>query len=151
MRLTRERCSEHAPPSPRASCDSRIENFVFALAAEIRGEVGNVQLYAISRGGELTQFKEVAFDGKGDLPSDGALSNPADLPLVTGLQDQMISVYGNVIVRKQCAAAGKEGQVVLTDKMIRAEHVPAHCFYYLHVTKRVTWSEHVTHITCAVI
>ena len=87
-----------------------MEFFVFSLAAEIRGKVGNVQLYAISRGGELKQFKEVKFNGKGDLPSDGALSNPADLPLVTGLQDQMIAVYGNVIVRKQCASGARRAR-----------------------------------------
>ena len=104
-----------------------MEFFVFSLAAEMRGEVGKVQLYAISRGGELTQFNGVNFNGKGDLPCDGALSNPADLPLVTGLQDQMIAVYGNVIAWKQCAAADEEGKVDLGFKMLRAEHLPALC------------------------
>ena len=66
-------------------------------------------------------------------PADAVLAKLAEPGGITNLlaqqarevQDQMIAMYGNVIVRKQCAAPDEEGQVDLGGKMIRAEHMPA--------------------------
>ena len=60
------------------------------------------------------------------LPSQGALSNPADKALVQALEDTMIEAYGKVIVELKCKA-GAGGMVGLGCKMIRDCHVEALC------------------------
>ena len=74
----------------------RVEYFIFSLAAEMRGR--EVPLYGIKRDGSLKQYPEVEVNGDGDMPSHGALSNPADKALVQDLEDTMIEAYGKVIV-----------------------------------------------------
>ena len=116
----------------------RVEYFIFSLAAEMRGreveydEHGRrvrgtgVQLYGIRRNGRLQQCPKVFVLNEQDMPSQGALSNPADKALVQDLEDKMIEAYGKVIVEIKCKAdAG--GNVLLNAKMIRDCHVEALC------------------------
>ena len=84
------------------------------------------QLYGIQRDGSLKQYPYVEVDGNGDMPSQGALSNPADKALVQDLEDTMIEAYGKVIVELKCKA-GAGGQVILECKMLRDCHVEALC------------------------
>ena len=100
----------------------RVEYFIFSLAAEMRGR--EAPLYAIRLDGSLEQYPEVSVNGKGDMPSQGALSNPNDKALVQDLEDTMIEAYGKVIVEIKCKA-GAGGEVDLSFKMIRACHVEA--------------------------
>jgi len=65
-------------------------------------------------------------NGKGDMPSQGALSNPNDKALVQALEDTMIEAYGKVIVEIKCKA-GAGGEVSLRRKMIRDCHAEALC------------------------
>eukprot|EP00964_Phaeocystis_antarctica_P112131 scaffold76339_cov64-Phaeocystis_antarctica.AAC.4 len=58
------------------------------------------------------------------MPSGGALSNPNDKALVTGLEDKMIEAYGTALVEVKCKAAGGEA-VDLGTKMLRPMHVGA--------------------------
>eukprot|EP00964_Phaeocystis_antarctica_P129167 scaffold93023_cov48-Phaeocystis_antarctica.AAC.1 len=58
------------------------------------------------------------------MPSHGALSNPNDKVLVTGLEDKMIEAYGTALVELKCKAAGGE-KVDLKYKMLRPMHVGA--------------------------
>jgi len=102
----------------------RCEYFIFSLAAEMRGR--EAQLYAIERDGSLWQFPKVKVDGKGDMPSQGALSNPNDKALVQDLEDKMIEAYVPVIVESMCKA-GAGGEVNLQYKMIRDSHAKALC------------------------
>jgi hypothetical protein len=98
----------------------RVEFFIFSLAAEMRGRK-KVPLYGIKRDGSLKQYPEVAV-ADGDMPSHGALSNPADKALVQDLEDTMIEAYVPVIVEIKCKAGGG-----LRRKMIRDCHVEALC------------------------
>jgi len=102
----------------------RVEYFIFSLAAEMRGRAA--QLYGIKRDGSLLQYPTVAVTGDGDMPSQGALSNPNDKALVQDLEDKMIDAYGKVIVEILCKA-GAGGKVDLNSKMIRDCHVEALC------------------------
>ena len=106
-----------ARPSPLPRC----EFFIFALWAEMQEK--EVPLYAIKRDGSLKQYRTVTFNGDGDLPSQGDLSNPNDRASVKGLEDQMISAFGGVVAEIKCKAGG--GMVHLGSKMLRAEHVDA--------------------------
>jgi len=102
----------------------RVEYFIFSLAAEMRGR--EAQLYGILRDGSLNQYPTVEVDGDGDMPSQGALSNPNDKALVRDLEDKMIEAYVPVIVELKCKA-GVGGAVDLSYKIIRACHVEALC------------------------
>jgi len=64
--------------------------------------------------------------GDGDMPSQGALSNPNDKALVQALEDKMIEAYVPVIVELKCKA-GAGGTVNLNQKMIRDCHAKALC------------------------
>ena len=101
---------------------SRIEYFVFGLLAEMQGH--EVQLYAILLDGALNRYPEVQVLGEGYMPSGGALANPKDKALVTGLEDKMIEAYGTALVEVKCKAAGG-GRVDLGFKMLRPQHVGA--------------------------
>ena len=81
-----------------------------------------MQLYGIQRVGRLSQCPKVEVTREEDMPSRGALSNPADK--AQALEDQMIEAYGKVIVEIQCKA-GAGGKVALWGKMIRDCHVEA--------------------------
>ena len=83
-------------------------------------------LYAIRLDGSLEQSPEVSVNGKGDMPSQGALSNPNDKALVQDLEDKMIDAYVPVIMEIMCKA-GAGGEVRLGSKMIRDSHVEALC------------------------
>jgi len=102
----------------------RCEYFIFSLAAEMRGR--KAQLYGIKRDGSLRQYPEVAVVGGawGDMPSQGALSNPNDKAIVQDLEDTMIDAYVPVIVEIHCKA-GAGNVARLTAKMIRDCHVEA--------------------------
>jgi len=102
----------------------RVEYFVFSLLAEMQGREGEVPLYAILRGGGLNQYQEVVVNGEGDMPSQGALSNPDDQALVRSIEDAMIEAFGKAIVAPKCRA-GAGGVVDLSRKMLRACHVDA--------------------------
>lgn len=61
----------------------RCEYFIFSLAAEMRGR--EVPLYGIRRDGSLEQYPRVVMNSAGDtgdMPSQGALSNPDDKALL---------------------------------------------------------------------
>ena len=90
----------------------------------MQGREGEVPLYAILRGGGLNQYKKVVVDGVGDMPSQGALSNPDDQALVRSIEDAMIEAFGKAIVAPKCRA-GAGGEAVLSQKMLRASHVDA--------------------------
>jgi len=121
---------ERLPPFPeqipgygsRGWC--RAEYFIFSLAAEMRGR--EAPLYGIKRDGSLKQYPTVLVEGDGDMPSQGALSNPNDKALVQDLEDTMIEAYGKVIVELKCKA-GAGGWVILNAKMIRDCHAEALC------------------------
>ena len=68
-----------------------------------------MQLYAIYGGGELKHYPRVTFNGKGDLPSQGALSNPDDAPLVKDIENKMIDAFGHAIVEIKLVQAGGVG------------------------------------------
>jgi len=133
----------------------RVEYFIFSLAAEMRGRgleytnKGGVvpgtgaqlygitlngiklknekaRLFGIKRDGALRQYPKVVVEGNGDMPSQGALSNPNDKALVQALEDTMIEAYVPVIVELKCKA-GAGGQVNLESKMIRDCHAEALC------------------------
>ena len=89
----------------------RVEYFIFSLAAEMRGREAQVHaviddfvpgtgvpLYGIRRDGSLYQYPLVMVTEEKEMPSHGALSNPADKVLVQDLEDTMIEAYGKVIV-----------------------------------------------------
>jgi len=101
---------------------SRIEYFVFGLLAEMQGH--EVQLYTILLDGALNRYPTVKVTFARDMPSGGALSNPKDNALVTGLEDKMIEAYGTALVEVKCKAAGG-GKVDLSGKMLRPQHVGA--------------------------
>ena len=85
-----------------------------------------VPLYGISRDGSLTQYKEVEYWGKGDLPSQGALSNPNDATAVKLLEETMIDAYGKAIVVHECKEKAGSGEMVdLSMKLLRGSCVPA--------------------------
>jgi len=100
----------------------RVEFFIFSLAAEMRGS--EARLYGIKRDGSLKQYPKVVVNGDGDMPSQGALSNPNDEALVQDLEVKMIDAYVPVIVEIKCKA-GAGGEVDLGHKMIRACHAEA--------------------------
>ena len=85
-----------------------------------------VPLYGIQRDGSLKQYQEVNVGDDEQMPSHGALSNPADKALVQALEDKMIEAYGKVIVEIKCKARAG-GLVDLMNKMIRDCHVEALC------------------------
>ena len=85
-----------------------------------------VPLYGIARDGSLKQYKRVTYSGKGDLPSDGALSNPNDATAVKLLEDTMIDAHGKAVVVHECKKmAGSGEQVQLGNKLLRGSCVPA--------------------------
>jgi len=113
---------QHVTSTPPGAPHSRVEYFVFSLLAEMQGH--EVQLYAILLDGALNRYPEVKVTGEDDMPSGGALSNPNDKALVTGLEDKMIEAYGTALVEVKCKAAGGEA-VDLHMKMLRPMHVGA--------------------------
>ena len=85
-----------------------------------------VPLYGIARDGSLEQFWQVVYYGNGDLPSDGALSNPNDATAVKLLEDTMIEAHGKAIVVHECKKkAGSGGAMILGEKLLRGSCVPA--------------------------
>ena len=104
------------PESPKSKL-----NFIFSLAAEMRGQE-EVELYAIMLGGALQKYPVVQILGEEDMPSGGEFSNPDDKEVVEGLEDKMIEVYGKVIVELKCKPGG---EVNLWAKMLRAVHMEA--------------------------
>ena len=85
-----------------------------------------VPLYGIARDGSLRQYPRVTYGGYGDLPSDGALSNPNDATAVKLLEDTMIKAHGKAIVVHKCKEkAGSGGTAYLGSKLLRPSHVPA--------------------------
>merc|ERR1719272_1529434 len=100
----------------------RIEYFVFWLLAEMQGH--EVQLYAIQLDGALNRYPKVEVGHESYMPSFGALANPNDKALVTGLEDKMIEAYGTALVELKCKAAGG-GAADLSRKMLRPQHVGA--------------------------
>ena len=79
----------------------RVEFFIFALWMAMLGR--KVPLYAITRDGRLKQYPSVTYTGSlGDLPSDGALSNPNDAAAVKGLEETMIEAHGKGVVVHMC-------------------------------------------------
>ena len=85
-----------------------------------------VPLYAIARDGSLKQYENVFYTGDGDLPSDGALSNPNDAAAVKLLEDTMIEAYGKAIVVHECKKKAGSGKTVdLHAKLLRGSCVPA--------------------------
>ena len=119
----------------------RVEYFIFSLAAEMRGRQAlsangktygavvpgtGAPLYGIQRDGSLRHYPRVKMSGDGDMPSQGALSNPNDRALVQDLEDKMIEAYVPVVVETMCKA-GAGGTVDLERKMIRDCHVEALC------------------------
>ena len=114
----------HATAHPRRVCGSRCEFWIFGCNAEMTGQK-EVQLYAVTNDGELKQYNRVTVLGAKHMPSGGDLTNEADREAIRALEDQMLGAYGNVIVRKGCAAVGESGNVHLAAKMLRAEHLPA--------------------------
>ena len=86
-----------------------------------------VQLYAIRRGGELKHYPNVVITGDEefkDLPSQGALSNPDDAPLVKDIENKMIDAFGHAIVEIKCKPeASANGEVFLGCKLLRPQHV----------------------------
>ena len=103
----------------------RVEYFIFALWMSMLGREGEVPLYGITRDGSLTQYKYVTYTGDGDLPSDGALSNPNDATAVKLLEDTMIDAHGKAIVVHECKKAGSGEMVSLSQKLLRGSCVPA--------------------------
>ena len=102
----------------------RVEFFIFALWMSMLGRK-EVPLYGIARDGSLQQYKEVSYDGHGDLPSGGILSNPNDATAVKLLEETMIEAHGKAIVVHECKKAGSGGTVYLTKKLLRASYMPA--------------------------
>ena len=102
----------------------RAEYFIFSLWSAIVGREGEVELYAASTDGELRRFKEVVFEGgaANDMPEQGDFSVEADRAVVKGLQDSMIRAFVPAVIRQKCE--GKPKEVVLSSKMLLAEHVP---------------------------
>ena len=84
-----------------------------------------VPLYGIARDGSLQQYRQVEYTGKGDLPSDGALSNPNDAAAVMHLEETMIEAYGKATVVHKCKKAGSGEMVQLGEKLLRGSCVPA--------------------------
>ena len=104
----------------------RVEFFIFALWMAMLGRQGKVPLHGIARDGSLTQYKGVEYTGNGDLPSDGALSNPNDATAVKLLEETMIEAHGKTIVVHECKKkAGSGERVGLNHKLLRASCVPA--------------------------
>lgn len=102
----------------RAWC--RLEYFVFSLWAEMRGR--EARLYAVQRDGTLRHFPEVGMAEK-HMPSGGALSDAADLELITALEERIIDAYGHAIVEIQCRCA-RDGEIVdLYSKLLRPAHI----------------------------
>ena len=91
------------------------------------GDGSGVPLYAIKKDGTLQQYPSVAVLKPEEMPSGGDFANPeADRPNVKGLEDKMISFFGNCLVEAQCKPENWRGEVVdLRGKMLRAEHVDA--------------------------
>ena len=112
----------HTSRPPGAPPRSRIEYFVFGLLAEMQGH--EVQLYAIQLDGALNRYPKVEVTDEDHMPSGGALANPNDKALVTGLEDKMIEAYGTALVELKCKAAGGK-RVDLNRKMLRPQHVGA--------------------------
>ena len=104
----------------------RVEYFIFALWMSMLGREGKVPLYGIARDGSLKQYKEVTYTGDGDLPSDGALSNPNDATAVKLLEETMIEAHGKAIVVHKCKEQAGSGETVdLGYKLLRPSCVPA--------------------------
>ena len=84
-----------------------------------------VPLYAIKKDGTLQQYPRVFVSQPEQMPSSGDFANPeADRPSVQGLEDKMISFFGNSLVEAKCEA-GRGRYVNLNSKMLRDEHVDA--------------------------
>ena len=84
-----------------------------------------VPLYGIARDGSLRQYPQVIYNGDGDLPSDGALSNPNDATAVKLLEDTMIEAHGKAILVHECNKAGSGERADLDMKLLRGSCVPA--------------------------
>ena len=85
-----------------------------------------VPLYGIARDGSLKQYKSITYNGKYDLPSDGALSNPNDATAVKLLEDTMIEAHGKAIVVQEGKKKAGSGKTVdLHAKLLRGSCVPA--------------------------
>jgi len=125
-------CEPHMIPHYGTRGWCRVEFFIFALWMSMLGREGEVPLYAIARetcvrsGRRLEQYERIAYDGNGDLPSDGALSNPNDAAAVKLLEDTMIEAHGKAIVVHECKEkAGSCETVYLRAKLLRGSCVPA--------------------------
>ena len=86
-----------------------------------------VPLYAIQKDGTLKQYSKVEVYNPDQMPSGGDFANPeADQPNVKGIEDKMISFFGNCLVEAKCKPENwVRGRVELHAKMLRAEHVDA--------------------------
>ena len=86
-----------------------------------------VPLYAIQKDGTLQQYPEVEVFAPMYMPSGGDFANPeADRPNVKGIEDKMISFFGNYLVEIKCKPENwVDGEVFLDRKMLRDEHVDA--------------------------
>ena len=89
----------------------------------LHADGSGVPLYAIKKDGTLQQYPKVQVFDPEAMPSGGAFANPeADRPNVKGIEDKMISFFGNYLVEFQ---NWRGGVVYLSGKMLRAEHVDA--------------------------
>ena len=86
-----------------------------------------VPLYAIKKDGKLKQYPYNKVCSPDQMPSGGDFANPeADRPNVKGIEDKMISFFGNKVVEIKCKPENwVDGEVNLTSKMLRDEHVDA--------------------------
>ena len=86
-----------------------------------------VPLYAIRKDGTLQQYPQVAVLDPDQMPSGGDFANPeADRPNVKGIEDKMISFFGNCLMEAKCKPENWDhGMVYLGGKMLRDEHVDA--------------------------
>ena len=114
----------------------RVEYFIFGLWASMQGtqlRIGDqdkpwVHLYGIARNGDIRSFKDIEYTGDGDLPSDGALSNPNDAAAVKVLEETMIEAHAKAIVVIKCKGKAVKAYghpVDLEKKLLRPSHVPA--------------------------
>ena len=111
--------------------------FIYSCWAETQGKVSGkeswngdgsgVPLYAIKKDGTLQQYPKVTVFKPDQMPSGGDFANPeADRPNVKGIEDKMISFFGSKVVEVKCKPEnGGGGEVRLSSKMLRAEHVDA--------------------------
>ena len=81
-----------------------------------------VPLYAIQKDGTLQQYPTVVVGHPKQMPSGGDFANPeADRPNVKGIEDKMISFFGNYLVEIKCKPEAWEWGKV--QQRTRREHV----------------------------